>query len=375
MVWEISVADEVVRLYFEEQRGLKYISEHLGISYNTAKSRLYRSDTYRAYKKGNLSVAKRVFEQVEQGRLYTPEELLAEHGYDPDKWRAKSSTSNNWGKVDEQGKMQYQHKISVVPKELAPTPEELTEKLNAIQPQIVDLVIDEVLTQYLCIPLYDLHFDGYEQHLELLENIVDYVRNGYEEILIIIGGDFLHVDNFNNTTVKGTRIDDVNFEGMITDAIQFLTDLFVECLENCPNVKVVYLTGNHASSNDYLLMRGMEMKFPQIEMDLQIEEYKHGWLGNHSIFMHHGDKRNNKPLLEIMVSKYAKEWGESQSRYLITGHYHHEKSLSTAGMTHYQVMSPANLSSYDKKMGYITSEQGVMLFEFNNERRKAIYYI
>lgn len=122
-----------------------------------------------------------MFEQVEQGRLYTPEELLAEHGYDPDKWRAKSSTSNNRGKVDEQGKMQYQHKISVVPKELAPTPEELTEKLNAIQPQTVDLLTS-----------------------------------------------------------------------------------------------------------------------------------------TSTVFMHHGDKRNNKPLLEVMVSKYAKEWGESQSRYLIT---------------------------------------------------------
>lgn len=92
--------------------------------------------------------------------------------------------------------------------------------------------------------------------------------------------------------------------------------------------------------------------------------------------MHHGDKvKSPNKLFEIMVSHFGEEWGKSQSRYLITGHFHHEKSLSFAGLTWYQLQSPSKHSSYDKTFGYDTSESGQMLFEFNEYKRSAIYYV
>ena len=92
--------------------------------------------------------------------------------------------------------------------------------------------------------------------------------------------------------------------------------------------------------------------------------------------MHHGDKRKaSNKIIEVIVSEYAKEWGQAESRYLVTGHLHFEKSLSNAGITHYQVMSPSKPSSYDKRMGYLTSEDGLMLIEFDDVKRSAIYYL
>jgi len=107
-----------------------------------------------------------------------------------------------------------------------------------------------------------------------------------------------------------------------------------------------------------------------------VEEVKHTWLGNCSLFLHHGDKiKNVKRLHEVATSKFAKEWGVSESRYLITAHLHHEKSLSFGGLTHYQLQSPSKPSSYDKDYGFDTSEEGVMLFEFDKYKRKTIYYL
>src|SRR5699024_3570138 len=61
--------------------------------------------------------------------------------------------------------------------------------------------------------------------------------------------------------------------------------------------------------------------------------------------------------------------------YLITGHFHHEKSLRNAGITHYQVSSPSKNTQYEKNSGFITSEKGLMIFEFDDVKRRAIYYL
>ena len=118
----------------------------------------------------------------------------------------------------------------------------------------------------------------------------------------------------------------------------------------------------------------LEHIYPQIKFDVEIKEFKHAWLGNHSIFMHHGDKvKSPNKLFEIMVSHFG-GMGKSQSRYLITGHFHHEKSLSFAGLTWYQLQSPSKHSSYDKTYGYDTSESGQMLF-LSFQKQKKVQFI
>lgn len=82
-----------------------------------------------------------------------------------------------------------------------------------------------------------------------------------------------------------------------------------KALECSPCVKLVYLPGNHAPSVDYMFVQAIKRLYPDVEVDDCVDDFKHAWLGKHSIFMHHGDKvRNPKRLLEIVVSKFAKEW-------------------------------------------------------------------
>ena len=313
-------------------------------------------------------------------KVFTNEELVKLHGFDPKEVTLKSATSNEWTTpTNGETYYNYQSKIVVVPKkkELLAI-DEIRKCFDDIQPRRIELACDDLPKDYLLIPLSDMHFglNSDEDYKDLQKEIADKILNTYEEILFTIHGDYFHVDNFLNTTEKGTRIDDVDFREGIQAGYRFIVPLLELALENSPNVKVVYLKGNHAPSVDFMFVDALEKRYSQIEFDTTLDEFKHAWLGTHSIFMHHGDKvKNPTKLHQIMTAHFAKEWGESQSRYLITGHLHHEKSLSFAGVTWYQLQSPSKHSSYDKTNGFDTSETGQMLFEFSETKRSAVYYV
>lgn len=324
------------------------------------------------------SISSFIRTRLDDKQTFSKEELLELHGLDPKEFKIKTITSNEWSMTNGEGEKHYNFQSKILAEPLSSkdiTFEQIAELLNELQPKKIELRVDELPKEYLFVGLSDMHlmFNKYDK---LQSDIADVMLNGYEEILMSVHGDLFHVDNFLNTTERGTRIDDVDFEQGVQDGFQFIMPLIEKALECSPTVKLVYLPGNHAPSVDYMFVQAIKRFYPDVEVDDSVDDFKHAWLGNHSIFMHHGDKvKNPKRLLEIIVSKFAREWGESQSRYLMTGHLHHEKALSFAGMTHYQVMSPSKQSSYDKRMGYVDSETGLMLFTFDEEKRRRVDYL
>lgn len=275
-----------------------------------------------------------------------PEDFLAIHGFDSKTFRVKQVLSNTWEMTNGDGDKyeNYQSKIIAEPITKAElTHEDMIAMIRDIKPITVKPIVTDQLENFLLIPIYDIHFghNSLNDMQPLLNSICEQVQMGYEEIVVVLGGDIQHTDNFLNTTEHGTQIDTVDARQAFQDASKFLTTLLTECAACSNSVSCVYLPGNHAPSNDWFLVQLLKEKLPQVYFDDEYDDYKQVWLGNHSIFLHHGDKiKSTTRLLEVMVSKFGKEWGESVSRYFITGHFHHEKTLSVAGMTHYQVMSP-----------------------------------
>lgn len=324
------------------------------------------------------SISSFIRTRLDEKKTFSKDELLELHGLDPDEFKIKNITSNEWSMTNGTGDKFYNFQSKILAEPLTAKDisfEQIADLLANLTPKQITLQMDELPNEYLFVGLSDLHlmFNRYDK---LQSDIAEVMSNGYSEILMSVHGDLFHVDNFLNTTERGTRIDDVDFEQGVQDGFQFVIPLIEKALECSPCVKLVYLPGNHAPSVDYMFVQAIKRLYPEVEVDDCVDDFKHAWLGKHSIFMHHGDKvRNPKRLLEIVVSKFAKEWGESQSRYLMTGHFHHEKSLSFAGMTHYQVMSPSRPSSYDKRMGYVDSESGLMLFTFDEEKRRRVDYL
>ena len=331
------------------------------------------------------SISSSILKRLSDKKPFTDEELLEEHGLDPTVFRIKHVISNEWSVTNAEGHKYYnfQSKITAELIDASNIPlAEIEKILQNLQPWDITKRYHKLRKNnktYLLIPLFDLHFgtNSMEYYGDMLAEICQIIEKGaYDEILIIVGGDYLDVDSFNNTTARGTVLETVDYPKMINDAELFLLTLCKHAVEYSPKVELTYLPGNHAPSNDYMLVRAISKLLPDVVSNIELDEYKHNWLGPHAIFTHHGDKRNKtQQLLEIIVSNYTEEWGKAKSRYLITGHFHHEKSLSTAGLTHYQAMSPSQSTSYERKNGFTTSERGLMLFEFNDVKRKKIIFI
>jgi len=326
------------------------------------------------------SISSEIQRQLKEKKTFTKDELLEIHALDSNEFQIRTITSNEWSMTNAEGDKywNFQSKIVAEPRVQEITPEFIANLFENVNPKEIALNLNEVPDSYLLIPLSDFHWglNYADDYAYLKKEIQDLIIEGHSEILFVLNGDFFHVDNFMNTTERGTRVDDVDFERATEDAYSFIVDLLHCALEHSPYVKLSYLPGNHAPSVDYMFTYGLAKLFPQVEIDGAIDHFKHAWLGEHSIFLHHGDKRRTSTkLLEVIVSKFSSEWGESKSRYLITGHFHHEKSLSNAGVTHYQVSSPSKNTDYEKNNGYITSENGLMVFEFDDVKRRAIYYL
>lgn len=335
------------------------------------------------YQKKDIKADGSIGSEIKIGRknkkVFTDEELLRLHGFDPKIFKLKSITSNEWTTpISGSTYYNYQSKIVAVRKEPEITAEDIERVLSKLKPRKIELSCEEIPEEYLLIPLSDMHFglNSKYDYAALQREIADRILNRYEEILITLHGDYFHVDNLLNTTEKGTRIDEVDFDASIEDGFNFIMPLLDLALENSRKVTLVYLKGNHAPSTDFVFVKALQKLYTQIKFDLKFDEYKHARLGPHSIFLHHGDKiKNPEKLHQVITAKFSKEWGESQSRYLITGHFHHEKSLSFAGLTWYQLQSPSKPSSYDSTFGYDISESGQMLFEFTKYKRSAIYFV
>lgn len=331
----------------------------------------------------NNTISKNVIISRADNKLYTQRELLELHSLDPDGWVVVNAKSNEWSTSGDEPFYNYQSKLSVRPKTAMDlTPKEIIEQFKNLRTVTYDYKLkDKHVSDYLLIPLADMHIglNSFEDYEQLQSDIIHIIKNGYKEILFLQLGDFFHVDNLNGTTVNQTNVVnglEFDFKRMIEDGDRFIQPLLKEALEHAKIVKYVYSKGNHASSPDFMFAHGIKMRYPQIKVDDEIKEFKCTMLGKNAILQHHSDKvKAFSKLVSVFYANYGYEMGSASNRYLFTGHFHHEKSLSDAGITHYQVQSPSKHTSYEKDFGFNTSESGQMIFEFDENKRKGIYYL
>ncbi len=339
--------------------------------------------TNEMHRNPNNTISKNVIISRADNKLYTQRELLELHSLDPDGWVVVNAKSNEWSTSGDEPFYNYQSKLSVRPKTAMDlTPKEIIEQFKNLRTVTYDYKLkDKHVSDYLLIPLADMHIglNSFEDYEQLQSDIIHIIKNGYKEILFLQLGDFFHVDNLNGTTVNQTNVVnglEFDFKRMIEDGDRFIQPLLKEALEHSKIVKYVYSKGNHASSPDFMFAHGIKMRYPQIKVDDEIKEFKCTMLGKNAILQHHSDKvKAFSKLVSVFYANYGFEMGSANNRYLFTGHFHHEKSLSDAGITHYQVQSPSKHTNYEKDFGFNTSESGQMIFEFDENKRKGIYYL
>lgn len=207
---------------------------------------------------------------------------------------------------------------------------------------------------------------------ELLERVCD--RGQPDEIVVALGGDGLHIDNQTQTTTRGTPQDcDGTPEELAWTYVEMCRD-YIDMIRQFGKVKLYVIPGNHDYYTSTLLRAAMKGWFNSASDVTVVEDLSNRQYlvyGDSLICFTHGDIGKVKDWPAIIASEKAREWGNSQQRFIFTGHLHTERELPVFGnVTVYRMPSLAGTDNWHHKSGYksrkslvgyiVDKEQGVI---------------
>lgn len=158
-----------------------------------------------------------------------------------------------------------------------------------------------------------------------------------ERALIVNLGDFFHVDNLKNETSRsGNTLDvDTRYAAMIRAGVKMLRTVIETALSKHRHVHVISATGNHDDIGSLwlsLTLATLYERNPRVTIETSPSKFHYYRHGKTFIGVTHGDTGKPEKLHGVMAADRAKDWGETQFRYWLTGHVHTRKVLEFPGV-------------------------------------------
>jgi hypothetical protein len=335
-----------------------------------------RKETVEIHSDGSQSSHRLIYMTFEESK--DPEYLLKAHGYDVDAWELVSARSNIWNAYSKQDGIQtlYSSRITVKPRNTF-TFERLLEKIKDIPPVEITKRNTEYEGRMLEIPLFDQHFgvSDYEYYRETqIRILTKLISRKWKEILLIIGQDLFHNDDFRGRTANGTQIQQVDMPQAWADALRFYGPIIETSIEVAERVKVIYSKGNHDESFSWTFVQLLKAKYPQAEFDDALVERKCHVFGDNFIGITHGDKAR-KNLHNIFPVEFPLEWSRAKNREIHTGHYHVEDGKDVFGMMVRTLATRNKTDKWHRDNGFVGAHKRFMLFEYSTEALESIHYV
>jgi hypothetical protein len=285
-----------------------------------------------------------------------------------DKFLPKSFTTNPFG----EGKwIKYDLANEERLKNLKTAIEALKEEITPTNPtpQTTKILNQNIINQY---TLTDYHLgmmawaeeSGDDWDLKIAEDtIVRFFEVAManspdaEECIFAQIGDFLHWDGLDAVTPTNKQVldADTRFTKVVRVAIRVLRRIITILLNKYKVVHIVMAEGNHDPASSVWL-REMFSAFydyePRLVIDTNPDPYYCITFGKVCLFYHHTHKKPIGQLDNVFVSKFKKEFGESEHVYAHTGHLHHLKVIESNLMVLEQHRTLAAKDSYSSRGGY-----------------------
>lgn len=315
--------------------------------------------------------------------------LLEAHGYDPEEWELTKAENNIWNTNDKERGVQtlYSSKITTKPKVQKIDFDKFIEKITKLKP-VKAVRYKGTLPKeetYLYLPLFDLHFgtSTLEYYQETLQKILQLLEKSYHEVLIVMGQDMLHNDNFRGQTANGTPIDKVDMVKAWNDADIFYTSIIEKALETSPKVTVVYSKGNHDESISWGFARMFEKAYKHCaHFDTRFKERKAYLLGTNFIGITHGDK-NRKNVASNFSVEFPELWSMATTREVFVGHLHRKRVTKQStelvfddkGVIVREMGSGCDIDQYHDDNGYTLAHKEFEVYEYGESKKKRIHYV
>ena len=213
----------------------------------------------------------------------------------------------------------------------------LSRSLRLLELSIPDLHIGKLAWAEECGEDYDSNI-ARQLYAEAVEDLIA-KTSGYDfdEILLVIGNDFLNTDNSQNTTTAGTPQDcDTRHAKTFRIARQLVTDTIQRLRQVAPVIHVLFVPGNHDQQSNFFLGEVIDAVFsmtPGVHVDNRPTLRKYFQFGKVLLGFTHGDKERAADLPLLMATEVPGLWGQTLHREIHTGHFHQKKSTSWVGVS------------------------------------------
>mgnify|MGYP001577740172 len=177
------------------------------------------------------------------------------------------------------------------------------------------------------------------------------------QALIVFLGDFVHFDGFAAVTPTSRNLLDADsrFPKIVRAAVRSMRNMIEAAAAKHSDVRVIVEIGNHDLSSSIFLMECLNNVYennPRISIDTSPRFYHYYQFGKTLIGTHHGHEAKADRLPGIMAADEPKAWGETEHRYWLTGHTHHQsvKDFERVTVESFRILAPAD--AWASQKGY-----------------------
>lgn len=281
----------------------------------------------------------------------SPEEDL--QGVAPDGFHVhgKSTLYDSDGKISQQWVKTHIDKDTQL-RLLRESFEEIAEEYKGLIPKSVtprDINEDIMLTAVLGDPHFGLYcwmeetgadFDlniARELMAKAVARLVRSAPNCKEGLLVNLG-DFFHADNMENRTFRsGHSLDiDGRWQKVLRVGIAAMKMAIAEMLRKCETVRVINAIGNHDDHSATFLSLALSEAYekePRVDIDVSPKAFHYHRFGKVLLGITHGHTANADRLPSIMAHDRAEDWGQTEFRHWLVGHFHTRRVWEYPGCT------------------------------------------
>jgi hypothetical protein len=178
-----------------------------------------------------------------------------------------------------------------------------------------------------------------------------------KKAVIVNLGDYFHRDNVAGVTERSRHVLDTdgNYLMMVDTGIKIMIQMINSALERHEQVKVITIIGNHDDTGAMFLQAALKHMYqdePRVIIDCTSSVFQYFKHGNSFFGVHHGHTCKADKLPLVMATDRPKEWGDSQFRYWLTGHIHHDSRKEYSGCTVESFRTLAAKDNYAYSGGY-----------------------
>lgn len=236
-------------------------------------------------------------------------------------------------------------------------------------------------SMYAVLPLYDMHFgfaDSSEYFGKIGEIMEELRARPVEELLIILGGDYLHSETAEGITSSGTSIDSIDLMQAVTDATNFITEVTFRAKMFAGSVKVIAIDGNHDLTSSQIMYHTLNAMGVDIEYTGEFSSYQ---LGNVPLVMYHGGGVKKNRLRDTDYLKFIKaEMPDVLMQSLQTGNdihwfqgHYHTTTEKTDSLYIHQVPAITKTSGWEKSNGFVGSLNGMKIYYFDENKQRGVF--